>query len=127
MHDNHGNILESFNIVQCFQMYRLAILQSLLPSFLCVSSDLGAATLLSYSTAVDENVWDPQGLQGQQVVGRSQKYEQFLPPPPGFLDTSQDTFGLKEIPGSLRDSRGVNTLSGTRVSVKVLFVDCVTV
>ena len=90
MHDNHGNILESFNIVQCFQMYRLAILQSLLPSFLCVSSDLGAATLLSYSTAVDENVWEPQGLQGQQVVGRSQKYEQFLPPPPGFLDTSQD-------------------------------------
>ena len=79
-------ILKVRNIVKYFQMYRLAILQSLLQTCLSLPSDLGASTLLTFSTAVDKNVWDTEA----QLSGPSQKYEHFLPPPPGFHNQAQD-------------------------------------
>ena len=92
-------------------MYRFAILQSLLQTCLSLTSDLGAATLLTFSTAVDRNVWE--GGHGQ-LTGQSQKYEHFLPPPPGFRN--QGTFGMRERPGEERSSRDLNRKTELKVS-----------
>ena len=88
-----------------FQMYRLAVLQCLLQTGLGLSADLGASTLLSYSTAVERKVWGDRAAQGEEAVGQSQKYEHFLPPPPDFRSPSgQDTFGQRETVRSSLDS-----------------------
>ena len=82
-------------------MYRLAALHCLLQTVLGLSPDLGARTLLSYSTAVEREVWG-----AEEAVGQSQKYEQFLPPPPDFRADGLQTFGQRE---TVRSSLGSNT------------------
>ena len=81
-------------------MSRLAALQCLLQTALGLSSDLGAATLLSYSTAVERELW---GGRQEEAVGQSQKYEQFLPPPPGFRADGLQTFGRRQTVSSSLD------------------------
>lgn len=95
-----------------FQMYRLAVLQWLLQAGLTVSSDLAANTLLSYSTAVEREVWGDRRGPGEAAVGQSQKYEHFLPPPPDFrADSGLDTFGLRETARSSLDSNTAAVVS----------------
>ena len=93
-------------------MYSLAVLQCLLQAGLALSSDLGASTLLSYSTAVERRVWGDKAAPREAAVGQSQKYEQFLPPPPHFRAASGlDTFGQRETVRSSLDSNTAAVVS----------------
>ena len=93
-------------------MYSSTVLQCLLQTGLALSSDLGASTLLSYSTAVERRVWGDKTAPREAAVGQSQKYEQFLPPPPHFRAASGlDTFGQRETVRSSLDSNTAAVVS----------------
>ena len=92
-------------------MYRLAALQCLLQTVLGLHSDLGASTLLSYSTAVERKVWGDRATTREEAVGQSQKYEQFLPPPPDFRADGLQTFGQRETVRSRPDSKTAAVVS----------------
>ena len=104
-----------------FQMYSLAVLQCLLQTGLSLTADLGASTLLSYSTAVERRVWGDRPTSREEAVGQSQKYEHFLPPPPDFRAASGlDTFGQRETVRSSLDSNTEAVVSHVMMMIMMM-------
>ena len=84
-------------------MYSVTILPWLLQAWLTAGSaaDFAAESLLKYSNAENtvwhsDRMWDEVVAEsdrwGDEAVGLSQKHEQYLPAPPGFLRDSRAAF-----------------------------------
>ena len=89
---SENNLLNDIVTPLLFQMYSLTILPWLLQAWLTAGSpvDFAAESLLKYSTA--ENTVLHNDRWGEEVVGLSQKHEQYLPAPPGFWRENRAAF-----------------------------------